>query len=184
MSNNPNFPARDTEQSSDSARRPFPGPVPAPNPREYSVNLNVNVTMKADESLKALIASFGTKLDSIIASVKVITSNDQVEQIDLNKLKEMGAMASQQVQDLQQELQRNGSLVASIAQIVTTLVDEVQAAKDDPAQLDQILTDFRANDDLLAQAAIAGTPGQTQSPTPPATPAPADGGAAGGGTPV
>ena len=64
---------------------------------------------------------------------------------------------------LEAEVTRNEQVDDSASTLLKTLFDEVEAAKDDPAQIQAIVDRVRAANDKLAAAVAANTPG---APTP------------------
>lgn len=67
------------------------------------------------------------------------------------------------IDDLEAEVARETTVVDSVLALVTKLLADIEAAKTDPARIQAVVDQFRANDDKLAAAVAANTPG---APTP------------------
>lgn len=65
---------------------------------------------------------------------------------------------SQALDDLKAQVAANVSLEASAIQLIGSLADQIAAAANDPAALQQLTTDLKAEADKLAAALTANTP--------------------------
>jgi chromosome segregation ATPase len=90
---------------------------------------------------------------------------------DRRPLEKEAAMAQPQIDALKAELERNTSAVGSITALVTSLLAQVEDAKDDPQQIQEVVDKFRANNDALIAAALSGTPQEPGPQEPPPAPA-------------
>lgn len=91
----------------------------------------------------------------------------KVDQILANQ----GAVAAQEntimmatLQELSTEVTRETSIDQSVLALIQGLIAQVEANKTDPAALDGLLTQMKANADSLAAAVTANTP-QAPAPT-------------------
>lgn len=70
---------------------------------------------------------------------------------------------------LEAELARNNSVDASAAALIDNLLSAVEANKDVPAKIQQIVDSFRSSTDVLSAAVAKGTPADpdVEEPTEP-----------------
>lgn len=74
---------------------------------------------------------------------------------------EGAAMASKEFEALKKEVERNTSVDESVKALVTKLADQIAAAKDDPAALQALADQLRADNDAVAAVVTANTPADT-----------------------
>lgn len=98
---------------------------------------------------------------------------------DVQRAIEGNEMASRQLQqvidNLKSEVTRNTDVVASTKALIAGLVAQVEQNKDDPEELEKILTAFKENNDALAAAVPASTPSADPNTPPPSTDTPPSG---------
>jgi chromosome segregation ATPase len=71
---------------------------------------------------------------------------------------ERGMQMSAQLEALQAEVARNASVIDSAMLLIDALADQIEAAQDDPAALQELANSLRASSDKLAGAVAENTP--------------------------
>lgn len=100
------------------------------------INLDLSVTIRMPEIV-----------DAIRGLTAAVVANTQTE-----------TSMSAQLDALQQQVQTNNTLIGSAITLIQGLADQIAANMNDPAALQQLVDDLRAQDDALSQAITANTP--------------------------
>lgn len=108
------------------------------------------------------LARINRKLDLILAQQDLIFS-----QLRIMTLK--GEQMAADLTELQAQVERNTTVVASAIDLLVGLAQQIEDLKADPVALQALADKIRNSTDALAAAVVANTP---DAPTPPAPPEP------------
>lgn len=101
------------------------------------MNIDINVTFKPDQQTATLLNRILTKLVAI-------------EGRQMNTEEAIAALVA--------KVTEQSTVVASAVTLLQGLADQLNAAKDDPEQLQAVIDQVSANSDALAGAVAANTP--------------------------
>lgn len=97
-------------------------------------------------------------LFKVISGIAAMAKDVQTIKADVKTILERIDVMANKYDELIAEVSRETDIVVSVKTAMDTLIAEVEANKDDPVELANIVTAYRAQNDELA-AAVANVPG-------------------------